>query len=165
MKECNWCKSQVNRDAKICPKCGKRIWEKKHKKGIKAVGIILAIILFIFILLIILISTTPAPTEQCNKATQITLNEVQDAIKTNSQKAMETYNGNYYILEGKIIHIYSKELEIKDINGIYSIFVKFNSSYKDKILDLKVGDTIKYCGKMKISSSSYGIDNACILTD
>ncbi len=29
MKQCNWCKSQVDKDAKICPNCGKKNIKKE----------------------------------------------------------------------------------------------------------------------------------------
>lgn len=166
MKECNWCKSQVNKDAKVCPNCGKAIWEKKHKKAIKTVGIVFGIIfLLLFIVIIILALNSPSIEEKCQNATEITLKEVQDKMYENHQNANATYNGNYYVLKGKILHIYSKEVQIQDLNSNYSIFVKFSSNYDDEILNLKVGDEIKYCGKLEISSGSYKIDNACILND
>lgn len=163
MKECNWCKSEVDKDAKICPNCGKYIWEKKHKKGMKASLIFLGIVVILLILVIVAI-TNPT-TYDCSDASEITLKEVQAKISENHQNAEATYNNNYYILNGKILHIYSKEIEIQDLDGSYSIFVKFNDEFKDKILNLKVGDTIKYCGKLSISSGSYKISNACIMND
>lgn len=163
MKECNWCKSQVNADAKVCPNCGKRIWEKKHKKGMKASLIFLGIVVILLILVIVAIANPT--THDCSDASEITLKEVQAKISENHQNAEATYNNNYYILNGKILHIYSKEVEIQDLDGGYSIFVKFNDEFKDEILNLKVGDTIKYCGKLSISSGSYKISNACIMKD
>lgn len=163
MKQCNWCKSQVDKDAKICPNCGKYIWEKNHKKGMKVSLIFLGIVVILLILVIVAIAN---PTiHDCSDASEITLKEVQDKMSENHKNAEATYNNNYYILNGKILHIYSKEVEIQDLDGSYSIFVKFNDEFKDKILNLKVGDTIKYCGKLNISSGSYKISNACIMND
>lgn len=163
MKECNWCKSQVNQDAKICPNCGKRIWEKKHKKGMKATLIFLGIVIVLFILVVVAIANPT--THDCSDATEITLKEVQEKIQENHQNAEKTYNNNYYILNGKILHIYSKSVEIQDIDSGYSISVSFNKEFKDEILNLKVGDTIKYCGKIKLTSSYYRMENACIIND
>ena len=74
MKECNWCKSQVNADAKVCPNCGKRIWEKKHKKGIKAVGITFGIIfLLLFVVIIILALNSPSVEDKCQNAEFVNL--------------------------------------------------------------------------------------------
>ena len=163
MKECNWCKSQVNQDAKICPNCGKRIWEKKHKKGMKATLIFLGIVVLLLILVIVAIANPT--THDCSDATEISLREVHDKIQENHQNAEATYNGNYYILNGQILHVYSNEVQIKDMDSEYSIFVKFNKEFKDDVLNLKVCDTIKYCGNITLTSSTYKMDNACIIKD
>ena len=166
MKECPYCKSEIKEDAKVCPQCKRRIIDGKEKKKLKKVAKIIWGLIFVLIVIIVIASIlSPSVEENCNKATEITLKEVQDKISENHQSAESTYNGNYYKLSGKILHIYSKEIEIQDIDDGYSIFVKFNSKYNDKILDLKVGDTIKYCGKFKITSSSYKIENACIIIE
>lgn len=164
MRECDWCKSLVDVNAEICPTCG-RIWDKKrikkmNKKILKIIGLCF---LLLFIVIIILAVTLPSVEDECKEASEITLKEVQDKMSENRQNAEATYNNNYYILNGKILHIYSKRVEIQDLNSYYSIFVTFDSTYKDKILDLKVGDTIKYCGKFNMTSISYEIENACIM--
>lgn len=163
MKHCNWCNSEVDIKAKVCPKCGKPIWEKKHKISMKLSLIFLGIMVILLILVIVAINNPVV--HDCTGASEITLKEVQDKMKENHQNAEATFNHNYYKLNGKILHIYSKELEIQDIDSGYSIFVKFNDEFKNKILDLKVGDTIKYCGKMNIKNGSYNIENACIIEE
>ena len=128
MKNCNWCNSEVDEKAKICPKCGKRIWEKGHKKGMKITLIFLGIVIFLLIFVIIAIANPVV--HDCSNAKEITLREVQEKLKENHQNAEAIYNGNYYILNGKILHIYSKEVEIQDLDNGYSVFVKFNKEYK-----------------------------------
>ena len=143
MKECPFCKSEIKQGAKVCPNCRNRIFDEKQQKSLKKVARILWIIVLVVIIIIIIAALTgKKPEEACKNATEVTLKEIQDKMYENHQNAEATYNNNYYILTGTILHIYSKEVQIKDLNSSYSIFVKFTSDYKDDILKLKVGDKI-----------------------
>ena len=107
MKECNWCKSQVNADAKVCPNCGKRIWEKKHKKGIKAVGITFGIIfLLLFVVIIILALNSPSVEDKCQNAEFVNLEEVYNLHSKDVPKAEELYKDKYFKFTGTISHKY-----------------------------------------------------------
>lgn len=147
MKECNWCKSQVNADAKICPKCGKAIWEKKHKKGIKAVGITFGIIfLVLFIVIIILALNSPSVEEKCQNAEFITLEEIYNLHSKDVPKAEELYKDKYFKFNGTISHKYKTYTQIQ--SDYISADVYFSTNYEDKASNYNVDDKITYCGKI-----------------
>ena len=100
MKECNWCKSQVNKDAKVCPNCGKPIWEKKHKKAIKTVGIIFGIIFsLLFVIIIILALGSPKVEDKCQNAEFVSLEEIYDLHSKDVPKAEKLYKDKYFKLD------------------------------------------------------------------
>lgn len=147
MKECNWCKSQVNEDAKVCPNCGKHIWEKKHQKGIKAVGIILGIlVLFLVMIIIILSLDAPDVEEKCQNAEFVNLEEIYELHAKDVPKAEELYKDKYFKFNGTISHKYKTYIQIQ--SNYVSADTYFLSSYKDKAYSYNVDDKITYCGKV-----------------
>ena len=163
MKQCNWCKSQVDKDAKMCPNCGKAIWEKKHIKGIKKVGIIFGILfLTLFVVIIVLALNTPSAEEYCKSAEFVNLEEVYELHAQNVPKAEELYKDKYFKFTGEVQHIYKSYLQIQ--SDYISADVYFNSSYQDKSKALNVNDKVTYCGKIDFGMSIQ-VENSIIVEE
>ena len=161
MKECNWCKSQVNADAKICPNCGKRIWEKKHKKGIKAVGITFGIIfLLLFVVIVILALNSPSVEDKCQDAEFVNLEEVYNLHSKDVPKAEELYKDKYFKFTGTISHKYKTYTQIQ--SDYVSADVYFSANYRDKASNYNVNDKITYCGKINFGTAIQ-VKNAMII--
>mgnify|MGYP004459252463 CR=1 FL=1 len=152
MKQCNWCKSQVDKDAKMCPNCGKAIWEKKHIKGVKKVGIVFGILfLTLFVVIIVLALNTPSAEEYCTSAKFVNLEEVYELHAQNVPKAEELYKDKYFKFTGEAQHIYKSYLQIQ--SDYISADVYFNSFYQDKSKALNINDKVTYCGKIDFGMS------------
>ena len=163
MKECNWCKSQVDEKTKICPNCGKRIWDKKHKKGIKTVGIVFGIILLLlFVVIIILALNSPNVEEKCKNAEFIALEEIYELHAKNIAKANELYKDKYFKFNGTVGHKYKKYTQIQ--SDYISSDTYFSAKYKDKINNYKVNDKITYCGKVSFGVA-INVKNAMIIEE
>lgn len=163
MKECNWCKSQVNQGAKICPNCGKRIWEKKHKKGIKTVGIVLGIIFsLLFVIIIILALGSPKVEDKCQNAEFVSLEEIYDLHSKDVPKAEELYKDKYFKFTGTISHKYKTYTQIQ--SDYVSADVYFSANYKDKASNYNVNDKITYCGKVNFGMAIQ-VKNAMIIDE
>ena len=163
MKECNWCKSQVNKDAKVCPNCGKAIWEQKDKKRLKKLGMILAILFsLLLIIIIIIVSGDKNVEEKCKNAEYITLEEVYDLHSKNVPKARELYEDKYFKFKGKVTKILDNYTKIE--SKYITADVYFGNKYKDRIQNMKQNEEVTYCGKVKYSLSVQ-IKNAIILDE
>lgn len=163
MKECNWCKSQVNKDAKVCPNCGKQIWEKKHKKGIKAVGVILGILVLFLIMIIIILSVdVPDVEEKCKSTEFANLEEIYELHAKDVPKAEEIYKDKYFKFNGTISHKYKTYIQIQ--SNYVSTDTYFLSSYKDKAYNYNVDDKITYCGKVDFGLAIQ-VKNAIIIDE
>ena len=163
MKECNWCKSQVNKDAKVCPNCGKPIWEKKHKKAIKTVGIVFGIIFsLLFVIIIILALGSPKVEDKCQNAEFVSLEEIYDLHSKDVPKAEELYKDKYFKFTGTISHKYKTYTQIQ--SDYVSADVYFSANYKDKASNYNVNDKIKYCGKVNFGMAIQ-VKNAMIIDE
>ena len=163
MKECNWCKSQVNADAKVCPNCGKIILEKKPKKGIKAVGITFGIIfLLLFVVIIILALNSPSVEDKCQNAEFVNLEEVYNLHSKDVPKAEELYKDKYFKFTGTISHKYKTYTQIQ--SDYVSADVYFSANYKDKASNYNVNDKITYCGKINFGMAIQ-VKNAMIIDE
>lgn len=163
MKECNWCKSQVDKGAKICPNCGKRIWEQKHKKLGKTVGITFGIIfLLLFVVIIILALNSPKVEDKCKNAELITLEEIYDLHSKDVPKAEELYKDKYFKFNGTISHKYKTYIQIQ--SDYISADTYFSANYKDKAYDYNVNDKITYCGKVDFGMAIQ-VKNAMIVDE
>lgn len=163
MKECNWCKSQVNADAKVCPNCGKYIWEKKHKKGIKAVGITLGIIFsLLFVVIIIIALGSPKVEDKCQNAEFVNLEEIYNLHSKDVNKAEELYKDKYFKFNGTISHKYKTYTQIQ--SDYVSADVYFSANYKEKASNYNVDDKITYCGKINFGMAIQ-VKNAMIVEE
>lgn len=163
MKECNWCKSEVDKDAKICPKCGKRIWDKKHKKGIKAVGVVFGIIfLLLFLVIIILALGSPKVEDKCKDAKLANLEEIYELHAKDVNKAEELYKDKYFKFDGTISHKYKNYIQIQ--SDYVSSDTYFSANYKEKAFNYNVNDKITYCGKVSFGTA-IKVKNAMIVEE
>ena len=163
MKECNWCKKEVDEKAKICPYCGKRIWEEKHKKGIKKVGIIFGIIFgLLFIIIIVAALTGKKVEDYCKDAEFANLEEIYNLHATDQPKAESLYKDKYFKFKGKITHKYNKYIQIE--SNYISADTYFNSSYKDKAYEYDVDSEITYCGKVNFGLAIQ-VKNAMVIEE
>ena len=147
MKECNWCKSEVDEKAKICPNCGKRIWEKKHKSAIKSVGIIFAVLfLLLFVIIIILALGSPKVEDKCKDAEFANLEEIYELHSEDVPAAEELYKDKYFKFKGKISHKYKSYIQIQ--SEFVSSDTYFSPNYEERAYAYNVDDEITYCGKV-----------------
>ena len=141
MKECNWCKSKVDEGAKVCPKCGKSIWEKKHKSAIKSVGIIFAVLfLLLFIIIIILALGSPKVEDKCKDAEFANLEEIYELHSEDVYAAEELYKNKYFKFTGTISHKYKKYIQIQ--SNYVSSDTYFSPNYEEKAYSYNVDDEI-----------------------
>ena len=163
MKECNWCKSQVDKDAKICPKCGKRIWEKKHKKAMKVFGIVVgSVFALLFVVIIIAAINTPSVEEKCKNAELVSLEEIYELHAKDVPKAEELYKDKYFKFNGTISHKYKSYIQIQ--SDYISADTYFSANYKDKVSNYNVNDKITYCGKVNFGMAIQ-VKNAMIVEE
>ena len=163
-KLCKFCKTEIPKDAKICPNC------KKKQKG--KLGIIICIIL---ILVIIGAATsggnnksissdkstkTESTDSNNSKAKEATIEytsvskqELSDALTSNALKASDTYKGQYLEVTGylSVIDSSGKYISIDSGGDDFSFvnvqcFIK-NDEQKAIIMEMNKGDAITIKGK------------------
>ena len=174
-KTCKYCKTEIPKDAKICPNC------RKKQKG--PLGIIILVILVLVIIGAAVSGndssdsssvskssetttnnevvkdegtteeTTEAATEETIEYTQCTKQELTDALNANALKAADTYKDKYLEVSGNLASIDSDGSYITIENGEddYS-FVNVqcyiqNEEQKAAIMELNTGDAIVIKGK------------------
>ena len=152
MKKCNWCKSDVEDDAKVCPNCGKYIWKEKEKKRIKALRIIVGILFAILILIVIIILNPSSKAKEiCQNAEMVTLEEIYDLHATNVPQAKEKYEGKYFIIKGKLTKVLDNYAKIE--SNYITADVYFNKEDLEKVIKMNKNDSITFCGKVKYGLS------------
>ncbi len=168
-KICKYCKTEIPKDAKICPNC------RKKQKG--KLGIIIAVI----VVLIIIggaagggsdksTSNDSPKTETTAKSdsntaeevkeaepeieyTAVTKQELSDALKANALKAADTYKDQYLEVSGylDVIDSSGKYISINAGDDDYTFvnvqcFIK-NDDQKSIVMDLNTGDALTIKGK------------------
>jgi len=172
MTTCKHCGAEIAAGAKTCPKCG-----GKNKKPIyKRV--------WFWILAVILVlgiggaaggsggDSSEAPVDTSSETqneqsadaqetqeekieyTDVTTDELSDALEANAMNASDTYKGNYYAVTGK--------LETIDASGDYIVLVDMNDDFSfhviqcyiknddqlEKVKGMSTGDNVTVRGKI-----------------
>lgn len=167
MTVCKSCGSEIASSAKTCPKCG-----AKNKKPIyKRV--------WFWILVAVLVlgiggaaggsggddaSTTadtsvdtqteqPAEEEKI-EYTEVTTDELSDALEANAMNASDTYKGNYYAVTGRLANTDASGdyISLVDINDEFSFhviqcYIK-NDEQLEKVKGMATDDTVTVRGKI-----------------
>lgn len=168
-KLCKYCKTEIPKDAKICPNC------RKKQKG--KLGIIIAVVVVILIIAAAAGSggdkelKEAAKTESTAKTDSkssteetaepeieyiaVSKQELTDALQANALKAADTYKGKYLEVSGYLSNIDSDGayIDIDSGDGDYSFvyvqcYVK-NDDQKAIIMELNKGDALTIKGKCK----------------
>lgn len=170
MTVCKHCGAEIAAGAKTCPKCG-----GKNKKPIyKRV--------WFWILAVILVlgiggaaggsgggdtgSTADSSAgtqaeqpvaeteEEKIEYTEVTTDELSDALEANAMNASDTYKGNYYAVTGRLSNIDAsgKYISLVDINdqlsfNVIQCFIKSDDQL-EKVKGMAVDDTVTVRGKI-----------------
>lgn len=97
MKKCRYCKTEIDKNAKICPNCKK----KQTSKG----QIIIAFIIIFVALLLFAIDLNSEEEVSFDKYTQLNPQELHGDYVSNEISAKEKYSNNYYYFTGKIFKV------------------------------------------------------------
>lgn len=163
MKTCASCGTEITKTAKTCPQCG-----AKNKKPIYKRGWFIALVIVVVIGIIASIAGNPkdgaksvASTSGNNSVTQAPtytaydVSELMSDLKTNAMKAQEKYKKADVTLTGRLNNIDSsgKYISIVPVDDQFAIigvqcYIK-NDEQKNKIMNMKVGDTVVLNGKIK----------------
>lgn len=161
MKECKYCKSEINEDAKVCPNCRRSQWNQNDKKLLKKVFKTIGLVfLILFIVIIVLAINSPNVEDKCVNAEFVKLEDVYEIHAKDIIKAEEQYKDKYFKFTGTISHKYKNYIQIQ--SDYISADVYFNTKYKDEAFNYNIGDTITYCGKIDYSMSIQ-VKNAMIV--
>lgn len=167
-KVCKYCQSEIPKKAKVCPQCRK-------KQGGK--GKIILLVLLAFILLGSCIGGSDGETETNNTVTTnnsgiesventtqetveivytpCNVDDMMDMLEENALKAEKTYQDQYLEITGR--------LSVVDSDGSYISLYPLNDEWAftgvqcfiqndeqlDKVLEMKIGDTVTLKGKVK----------------
>ncbi len=171
-KICKYCKTEIPKDAKVCPNC------RKKQKG--KLGIVIAVVVILLVIGVVAgggdnsssSSSTDTATESSSNndstATKeeadvqaepeieyisTTKQELSEALKANALKASDTYKGKYLEVTGHLSNVDSngKYINIDAGEGDYSFvmvqcYIK-NDDQKAAIMDLNNGDAVTIKGK------------------
>lgn len=171
-KICKYCKTEIPKDAKICPNC------RKKQKG--KLGIIIAAVVILLIIggvagggagkdtsseAVVKTQTSskntaddaaeasPAETEQPIEYLSVSKEELSDALLANALKAADTYKDKYLEVSGylNVIDSSGKYISINSGDGDYSLVsvtcnIK-NDDQKTTIMNLNKGDALTIKGK------------------
>lgn len=138
-------------------------WEKKHKKGIKAVGITIGIIfLLLFIVIIIIATSSTGVKEKCKNAEFVSLEEIYNLNSKYVPKAEELDKDKYFKFSGTISHKYKSYTQIE--SDYIKTDVYFSTDYKDKVSSYNADDKITYCGKVDFGMAVQ-VKNAMIIEE
>ena len=155
-KQCKYCKSEIDKDAKICPNCG-----KKQKGGIGK--IVLIVIACLVVLFLVLPSGDDSGSSSFGGSTSTqeekityekhTAKEMLDLLNENAAKAEKEYQDKYVSVTGKV-NVIDSDLSYIAIGGSeYDIInitcnVNGNEDIENKVLDLKVGSKVTVKGQV-----------------
>ena len=165
LTKCHFCKKEIHKSSKICPYCGaKKPWYKKP-----GTLIINAILAFFIIGLFEIVENVISNIENNTVYNQtlkestieyIPFNLIQGVreLKENELKFKENYDEKYVETSGEIStfseageKIYVS-LNLGDEFWLDSAYFYFKSSEKDKLLNLKKGDTVKVRGRLVLTT-------------
>ncbi len=170
LKVCKYCKTEIPKEAKVCPNC------RKKQKG--PLGIIIAVIVALIIIGAVAgggsdsSSTESSSTDSAAVSstaekevkeeadvveeityTAVTKQELSDALQGNAMKAQDTYKGQYLEVSGYLDTIDSdgKYVSINSGDDDYSFvnvqcYIK-NDDQKAVIMEMNKGDAIVVKGK------------------
>ena len=167
MTICKHCGAEIAASAKTCPKCG-----GKNKKPIyKRV--------WFWILVAVLVlgiggmaggsggsdssnstgandsqAEEKAPEEETIEYTEVTTDELSDALESNAMNASDTYKGKYFAVTGRLSNIDSdgSYIALVDVNDEFSFnviqcYIK-NDEQLEKVKSLSTDDVITVKGKI-----------------
>lgn len=150
MKKCKACKSEIDKKATKCPKCGadQRIWFAKHP--------ILTVILAIVVIAIIGGSRggsksssngTSSPTS-APVAEKINAKDLVDAFDENQVAAESKWNGKFVEFSAKITNITDSGISFADVATKDFSMAQISCHIKDKeqLMNLKNGRTVTVRG-------------------
>lgn len=156
-KVCKYCKKRINKNAIICPYCKQQVKIPKWRLivGIPIIIIVLIITGIFITEAIIHFSDAYSTTDykDINDYQSLDIQQLQTDYTENEMKAKDKYSGNYYYFTGEIEkiedNIFDDEITFRyyslDNTKQMKVYAHFTNNY-EKLLDLKVGDTITvYC--------------------
>lgn len=176
---CHSCGKEIHKSSKICPYCGaKKPWYKKPGNCV-AIGILIFFIIGVIVSIGDTESNTQSttsntiaqkveenntisnePIKEENTIEYIPFNLIQGMreLKENELKFKENYDEKYVETSGEIStfseageKIYVS-LNLGDEFWLDSAYFYFKSSEKDKLLNLKKGDTVKVRGRLVLTT-------------
>jgi hypothetical protein len=171
-KKCKYCKTEIDKKAKICPNC------KKKQSG-KALPVIIAVIVILIIVGAINggkdnpDTSTPVSSHPDNKATEKSsptektkptekpieytkykVSELMDDLNTNAMKAEKKYTDQYVEITGKLFNIDSdgKYIDLGPSKDDYTIigvqcYIQ-SDDQTNKIIEMKKGQEVTLKGKI-----------------
>lgn len=169
-KKCKYCKTEIDKKAKICPNCN-----KKQNSSLKFIIIGIVILGILGALTSVKengtnsaepsaeTSTATAkndkenakPTEKPIEYAKYDVSELMDDLDTNALKAEEKYNDQYVEITGKLYNIDSggKYINLGPTDEEFTLigvqcYLK-SSEHKDKVLEMEKGQTVTLKGKIK----------------
>lgn len=163
MKQCKTCGTELDKGAKICPKCGK-------KQGRKIKFVVVAIIVIVIICVIAGSGSDNTSKEDKNITyTSYNLSEMFDQLESNSMVAEENYEDAYVKVSGKVTVIDSDGSYISivpDDDDFYLIGMTCyfeNDKQRDVVKKKAIGDTVTVKGQIisvgEVLGYSLNIDN------
>ena len=159
--KCNWCKKDIEDGAKVCPNCGKTVWNEKDKKALKLVGkVTCCIFALLFIVIIIVAIPSEKVEDACRNAAEANLEEIYELHAKDVPKAEELYKDKYFKFTGTIEHKYKTYMQIQ--SNYVAADVYFANDYKDMAFNYAVASKVTYCGKVEFGMS-IRVKNAMII--
>ena len=162
-KKCKRCQSEIDVNAKQCIHCKKWVVEKGHKKALKFIGLIFAIL----IIVIVVVALNSEDVDYCSNANIITIEKMYEDHTENRANANDTYLNNYFIIQVKVKSIGDSRVVVNDIEdefGVNDMYFEYKNEFREQVKDLKKGDTIKICGQIKHTLGEwYKVTKGCII--
>ena len=159
--KCNWCKKDIEDGTKVCPNCGKVVWNEKDKKALKLVGKIIGCIFAVLFIVIIIVAIPSEKVEdKCRNASEANLEEIYELHAKDVPKAEELYKDKYFKFTGTIEHKYKTYMQIQ--SNYVAADVYFAKDYKDMAFNYAVASKVTYCGKVEFGMSIH-VKNAMII--
>lgn len=148
-KKCQFCKSEIDIDAKVCPHC-----KRAQQHNLNFVEVVLVIIVIAGIVWVLNRNDDNKKNEIVSNG-NIEMNTVYQEYVDNEVRAKEKYNGKYYTFTGEIkdfsIDVLNEPmvyLNFKCKKGACEATVYFKKEEANKISKLNKKDKITFIGKV-----------------
>ena len=167
-KMCKYCQSEIPKKAKVCPQCRK-------KQGGRGKIILLVVVAFVLLGSCVggsdgetnnTVTTNNSDMESVENAVQETeaaeivytpcnVDDMVDTLEENALKAEKNYQDQYLEITGKLSNIDSdgSYITLYPLNDEWALtgvqcYIQ-NDEQLDKVLEMKIGDTVTLKGKIK----------------